>query len=1378
MKQEDDKYISTNSNINAANTRAISYCPINLSNYEGIFNIDINASISSEEDCDIGYAIISTSSSTPNLDQSEDIFMKISGEKDSQTYTSPNLEGGKYYYLFMIYDKNEDIDYGDDRLVINSIDIHKKPEAIYNFEENEGKYISTNHDGGTISVSYIPIDLKEFSGKYKLIVNAEISSQKAADCGYAAISGSTSTPNYYNNAGKFIFISGDQKAKDYTTILQGGNMYYLHLGYYKDANNSNGDDLFKINSVSIELCDNELYRVEVETNSRGQAIEPIPFGRYSITEIQAPEGYSINSDPLEIDFTSEDGNQHEFTIENIKSSKVIVHHYIKGTTEKLAEDVLHEGREGDEYKTSPIADLENYELEKDENEEFILPDNWNGTYEHEDQEVIYYYVRKAVPLIVHHYIEGTLLPVPLEDGTQAEDINENGNEGEEYSQESISEDILNEKYELVETPENAEGTYESPLVEVTFYYRVKKFNVTTSVKPHEETNILGETTTEIGGQISGEEAETYEIVEYGEDSTKEIKAIPDIGYVVKSITVNGIPIEFTSDDDGSVTLNNFIAMRENKDVIVEFQRNQGIVTVHHYIEGTEKKVPSIDGNVVEDEIKQGSVGNMYATKPSENRNPMYECVSEVGETSGKIGADDREVIYYYRLIEPNAEISVEKEVISDSMKEYEEETETKEYPILLAKDNVVIYNITYNYTISNYFGKAYVQIEDRLPAKIDIEQSDLDGGTYDSQTNTITWTKEINGINTFEFGEYEYETTKTIQIVYKGQDLEADLNNEVKAKIEIYYPDFDPAVPEGETNKVLVEREAEDSQILKQEYAVKIEVKKIWNDQDDTYEHRPENITIEVKANDNIIDEIVLSDENNWEYEKDNLPKYDENDEEIIYTIEEKETNENDLELYLNNNIKITKTIEDYKTLILFQVTNGLSIYSKVEKTGIEQIEKSSEEVNYEIHFVSEVINYAAEGRTKLVDILPYKIDEEKSDLDGGVYDEETQTITWEEDVEYERYNEEENSSEEPEEIDTKYKLDIIKEIVLVYKNINVKQEKMTNKVKAEVEISNAELKDMVEDQHDTLINIPGKATVKYIDKNTNEEISEEVLFEGKAGDEYEAEEKEIENYVLVEVEGGREGELPEEGKEVKFYYAKKTRVVERHIDILTNELIEDEIVHDGYEGKDYETEPKDYYNYKVDRDELPENAKGQMKEEEIVVNYYYKTPARVIIKYLEYETDRKIAEESVITGFVNDQYETQKKEIDGYSFVKSDGAYEGKMTKSDRIVIYYYKQEEQKQNTSSSTNSNSGTTISNYQSSSNKANSNTTKTNTTSNKNTNSNTNTNSTNTATKITAPKTGDVLPVAAISIIGIVLIANIIQIMISQKKKENDKSDSED
>ena len=1369
MKQEDDKYISTNSNINAANTRAISYCPINLSNYEGIFNIDINASISSEEDCDIGYAIISTSSSTPNLDQSEDIFMKISGEKDSQTYTSPNLEGGKYYYLFMIYDKNEDIDYGDDRLVINSIDIHKKPEAIYNFEENEGKYISTNHDGGTISVSYIPIDLKEFSGKYKLIVNAEISSQKAADCGYAAISGSTSTPNYYNNAGKFIFISGDQKAKDYTTILQGGNMYYLHLGYYKDANNSNGDDLFKINSVSIELCDNELYRVEVETNSRGQAIEPIPFGRYSITEIQAPEGYSINSDPLEIDFTSEDGNQHEFTIENIKSSKVIVHHYIKGTTEKLAEDVLHEGREGDEYKTSPIADLENYELEKDENEEFILPDNWNGTYEHEDQEVIYYYVRKAVPLIVHHYIEGTLLPVPLEDGTQAEDINENGNEGEEYSQESISEDILNEKYELVETPENAEGTYESPLVEVTFYYRVKKFNVTTSVKPHEETNILGETTTEIGGQISGEEAETYEIVEYGEDSTKEIKAIPDIGYVVKSITVNGIPIEFTSDDDGSVTLNNFIAMRENKDVIVEFQRNQGIVTVHHYIEGTEKKVPSIDGNVVEDEIKQGSVGNMYATKPSENRNPMYECVSEVGETSGKIGADDREVIYYYRLIEPNAEISVEKEVISDSMKEYEEETETKEYPILLAKDNVVIYNITYNYTISNYFGKAYVQIEDRLPAKIDIEQSDLDGGTYDSQTNTITWTKEINGINTFEFGEYEYETTKTIQIVYKGQDLEADLNNEVKAKIEIYYPDFDPAVPEGETNKVLVEREAEDSQILKQEYAVKIEVKKIWNDQDDTYEHRPENITIEVKANDNIIDEIVLSDENNWEYEKDNLPKYDENDEEIIYTIEEKETNENDLELYLNNNIKITKTIEDYKTLILFQVTNGLSIYSKVEKTGIEQIEKSSEEVNYEIHFVSEVINYAAEGRTKLVDILPYKIDEEKSDLDGGVYDEETQTITWEEDVEYERYNEEENSSEEPEEIDTKYKLDIIKEIVLVYKNINVKQEKMTNKVKAEVEISNAELKDMVEDQHDTLINIPGKATVKYIDKNTNEEISEEVLFEGKAGDEYEAEEKEIENYVLVEVEGGREGELPEEGKEVKFYYAKKTRVVERHIDILTNELIEDEIVHDGYEGKDYETEPKDYDNYRVDQNEIPENAKGQMKEEEIVVNYYYKTPARVIIKYLEYETDKKLAEESVITGFVNDQYETQKKEIDGYSFVKSDGAYEGKMTKSDRIVIYYYKQEEQKQNTSSSTNSNSGTTISNYQSSSNKANSNTTKTNTTSNKNTNSNTNTNSTNTATKITAPKTGDVLPIAAIRIIGIVLIINIIQIKISKKRK---------
>jgi len=200
--------------------------------------------------------------------------MYISGTQSANDYSSTMLEGGKKYYLHLGYRKDSSGDGNNDQVVINSIKLYKGTITtnIYNFTNNNGKYESTNQgEDNTVSNSYIPIDLTEYTGKYNLTVNAEVSSE-SSDYGYATVTENTTRPSYSSSTGRFIYVSETQSAQDYTTVLQGGKMYYLHLGYYKNASTSSGSGKFTVNSVNVSLNDSELYHVTVETNSDGQAI--------------------------------------------------------------------------------------------------------------------------------------------------------------------------------------------------------------------------------------------------------------------------------------------------------------------------------------------------------------------------------------------------------------------------------------------------------------------------------------------------------------------------------------------------------------------------------------------------------------------------------------------------------------------------------------------------------------------------------------------------------------------------------------------------------------------------------------------------------------------------------------------------------------------------------------------------------------------------------------------------------------------------------------------------------------------------------------------------------------------------------------------------
>ena len=330
---------------------------------------------------------------------------------------------------------------------------------------------------------------------------------------------------------------------------------------------------------------------------------------------------------------------------------------------------------------------------------------------------------------VHHYLEDTETSIAPDELYKMEI-------GDYY--ETSPAQNLDEKYELVETPVNANGTAIESEVVVTYYYRIKTYDITTRVDG-------------IGGTISGAGQTPYEKVVHGENSKYPIVITPDEGYIIKSIKINDEDIEFEPELDGSYTLDAFLNVKENKEIVVTFENTIGkvdvnhylytkddgltdltiadtehlkgtigedyetspktdleyvlitneeyynakgeplpdnvvgtdsyipenstgtyedgeaqvvtyyykvktyTVTVHHYIYGTEQRVPLKDGNdgeVVEDELIEGLVKNeRYTTnEASEDKIDynVYELVDETDNTQGYI-QDNTEVIYYYKV---------------------------------------------------------------------------------------------------------------------------------------------------------------------------------------------------------------------------------------------------------------------------------------------------------------------------------------------------------------------------------------------------------------------------------------------------------------------------------------------------------------------------------------------------------------------------------------------------------------------------------------------------------------------------------------------------------------------------------------------------------
>ena len=677
------------------------------------------------------------------------------------------------------------------------------------------------------------------------------------------------------------------------------------------------------------------------------------------------------------------------------------------------------------------------------------------------------------------------------------------------------------------------------------------------------------------------------------------------------------------------------------------------VVVHHYLKNTNKRL-------VEDEEINGIVGENYQTRKSSQISKNYVCINQTPEKyEGKMTKTAIEVIYYYELVE---------ETLSSQM------TKEADCEVIQEEGKAITYHLSYQISIKDYIGKAKITIQDKLPEEINLEKSNLANGIYQAETKTITWEETIENIDTFTNGTYEATIQKEIELVFEGPNKIGILVNKAEGILTTYYPENHPDNP-GEEKET---SENEDEYQITKDYKTEVMVEKIWEDNQNLKQHRPEGVKIQLKENQEKepLEEIILSYENEWKYSFKGLKKYNENGEKINYLVEEKEQKEGDLKYYNPPEI-VTISKENLEKIMVYNTykLKDIEIDSQVSKEGTNEITASTQEIYYHISYHAVVKEYIGDAIVKITDILPYQIDIEKSDLQEGIYQEDTKTITWEERLEN---------------IDTSvngdYEIAIEKNIKLVYQNLEAKQEKITNEVKAKIEFTQDDTKNETEGSHETKINIHGKIVVKYVDQDTGKEITyqrkpeeEPKTYgyekEGRAGEEYQTYPIIIEEYDYKGNTGNTEGEIEEGIQEIIYYYTKTPSggVTIKYVDEEGNEILpKEEII--GKIGDSYQADEKELEEYEF-VETTGDEPEGEMtKEPKEVIFHYKRIPATVVVKYLEKETNKELEAQEIIVGYVGKTYETQRKVIPNYQRTDPEPENQkGKMTKETKEIIYYY---------------------------------------------------------------------------------------------------------
>ena len=1188
-----------------------------------------------------------------------------------------------------------------------------------------GGYVSTNAGmDNTLASSYIPIDLRDFGGKYNLIINAQTSS-RSGDYGYLAIKETTDTPELLssNTDGQLARLYGTSGYSSryisddggYPPQLEGGKMYYLHMGYKKDSSRASGNDNFVINSVGLECADSNKIDDFFELDEEGKAELLYYYDKIYIKEIKAPDDYSVDSELHEyvIDDTR------TITITNKHMPTVTAHYYLKEngeyTTKKVAEDEVYSGNIGEEYKVE-LKTLKDLEIEKDNNGEYVIPVNAYGTYAEGGAEINIYYESAPINLTIHHYIEGTETKLAedevIETPSQVmfrrgSNINYDVVVDESYdlAQNNNYKTLVESSYSLVSVDSNIADNlsigdtleYNRDAV-LTYTYNDKDYTIKTKVQNHTETVENSETHQEeqiavAGGTISGQELITYETVKAGEDATKDIVITADEGYIIKKVTVTSIDENNTetvttiygdgatgtagtayTGNEKQMTLSKFTNVQENKVVTAEFIRQEATVIVHHIKDNDTEDYATV--------TLDGYVGKDYRTEEISIHRYMLDFTSL--NTSGNMTEETIHVYYYYK---PDG-IPIPTKVIVKYIDINSNETVTS---------SEINGNVDDTYTVTPEIPNGYVLMEENAQ------------GESILPTNTT-------GPMTEETIEVKYYVAKeaSVRAIYVKQGTTEKLDT-----------DYTEEGYEGKTYRTSAKVIAKYDLVATPANAEgTMAVTDTSSETLVTYEYVKKNAKVVVKYIDINSNEVVTSSEINGKVDdtytvtlsvpngyvlmEENAggesilptnttgPMTEETIEVKYYVAKEASVRAIYVKQGTTDKIDTDYTEEGYEGKAYRTSAKVVAKYDLVATPANAEGTMAVTDTSSETLVTYEYVKKNAKVVVKYIDINSNEV-VTSSEINGKVDD--TYTVTAEIPNGYVLM--EENAGGEsilPTNITGPMTEEIIEVKYYVAKEASVRAiyiEKGTTekldtdyteegyegkayrtsaKVVAKYDLvatpANAEGTMAVTDtSSETLVTYEyvkknAKVVVKYIDINSNEVVTSSEI-NGKVDDTYTVTAEIPNGYVLMEENAGGENILPtnitgpmtEETIEVKYYVAKEASVRAIYVKQGTTEKLDTDYTEDGYEGKGYTTTAKEIDGY--DLVATPANAEGTMavtdtSSETLVTYEYVKKNAKVVVKYIDINSN-EVVTSSEINGKVDDTYTVTPTVPNGYVLMEEN---------------------------------------------------------------------------------------------------------------------------
>ncbi|MBQ6134761.1 MAG: MucBP domain-containing protein [Bacilli bacterium] len=147
-----------------------------------------------------------------------------------------------------------------------------------------------------------------------------------------------------------------------------------------------------------------------------------------------------------------------------------------------------------------------------------------------------------------------------------------------------------------------------------------------------------------------------------------------------------------------------------------------------------------------------------------------------------------------------------------------------------------------------------------------------------------------------------------------------------------------------------------------------------------------------------------------------------------------------------------------------------------------------------------------------------------------------------------------------------------------------------------------------------------------------------------------------------------------------KLYKREKGQIIVHHYIKGTTEKISDDVTIHAKYGEEITTEKATDIPTKYEFDTVTPSAKITLNSPSVDVIYYYKLKqGKVIVRYVDKDTNKDLVDAVTHTGNVGDKYESQEKKIDGYTLAEKPESTSVTLTPEDILVVYKYKKVEEK---------------------------------------------------------------------------------------------------